>query len=226
MSTIFKNKIELKICLLPFFIIFISCNSINNILKISGNKDNGFIIEDTFKRNVDYLFLKTIKVENKFISSGTFIFISGPNNRELNLFVSEKVEENSSLRKIIKSIEKSNNPNEWPFYYFIKGEFNVDSYIDYTEIRKDYIYDAGTIIGQNSLFNLRNVEMQKHKIKYQYVNNASFCLSSIDIHEMNMYNKMTSLDDGPQINSSMPYYIFNEKDKRMKILLVKTSNCN
>jgi hypothetical protein len=189
-------------------------------------QDSGFTIEydETYVFSID-----DVVMIDHLIISGTFVAITHENGRCLNLFVPDN-DKKINLKHILEIVEINNDSNEWPFYNCILGSPPMAFYIiNNNGELTDYGFHE-TIIGQNFLrLRLREFKSKRinnYRVSYEYRENVSFCIASVSVKKLNMYNSCDHLQDGPKYRKSkIPSYVFDESKSEMKILLPESDHC-
>lgn len=197
-----------------------------NSCAIKVKKLNGFTKESSETRQ-GLFFLSTIAIEKELNSSGWFVTLTHKNGKELSLFVPNTDKSNKlDISNIINEVEFSNNPNDWSFYYCIFGVISIDSIKDATGKKIEYNFYK-TIIEQNRPFVQQLKKVKGYTVEYVYKDSASFCRASVEITELNKYNSVIPIQDGRPVNAmpKPPFYVFEEKETIMNILLVKSNLC-
>jgi hypothetical protein len=183
--------------------------------------NNGFL-SNPIDSNFSKFEIDTVWSIGEISLTGFFLRIEHNNGRELELFVSSK-SHTINLNKIVKIIEKSNDPSIWPFFYCPTGRLDINTIIQDGK-SYDYFF-LETIFSQNKI-TFDKEKIGSYLVSYFYTDRAEFCIASCSTRELNLYNKIRKLEDGPHlISSKFPNYFFNEKARRINILLPKSTFC-
>jgi hypothetical protein len=169
--------------------------------------------------------LPEVNILNQFNSSGAFISLKHENGRELDLFVPAESRKEINLSKIINAVESENDPNKWDFFYAPLGGIVIDSVLvnEALESYDSYV----TIIEQNELYKLKKVKKNGYLVMMQFVDApVSFCIAQVNVDQINSYNSIKKLQDGPYHNESeLASYVFSNEVKKIRFLLPVTQFC-
>ena len=174
----------------------------------------------------------SIAIEKKITLTGWIVHVEHENTRSILLFIpSENPNKlKQDLKKCVRELENSNNPSNWSMYYIIN---RVPNFYDFNNIKGevvDFYYQGllNSVFGQTGfyLYESKTEKVKEYKLHYKFIEKQQFCMASIDIKEMNRYNSVRHIEDGPpKKNINPPFYIFSEENKRMIFLFSYSNVC-
>jgi len=193
----------IKVCvnILLFGLLIASC-AINN---------NGFFLSPNVNLHTDSLITSVgnAKVVSNTNCEGYFARITHTNGRYIDIFYPTKATDtfNFDFGIVIKNLE-ANYPTNWPFYYAPLGIFNIDSIIvDNTSNLWQSRLTFLSLINED-LINWNTINISRFKIKYVYVAGLKGIILNAPVQQINLYNSMDHIDDGPDQYRKTPYYQF------------------